>query len=121
MRFLIDMNLSPAWIHAFETEGWEARHWASIGRVNASDSEIMDWACANDFIVFTHDLDFGALLAFSRAVRPSVILLRTRDNLPSALASTVIDVVNRFAQQLGEGALVIIDTHRNRVRTLPLR
>ncbi len=59
MKLLIDMNLSPDWVPIFEREGWNALHWSSVGNPRASDSEIMEWARANAFVVFTHDLDFG--------------------------------------------------------------
>jgi predicted nuclease of predicted toxin-antitoxin system len=51
MKFLIDMNLSPPWV--------------SLPR-RLADSEIIDFAAANGWIVFTHDLDFGMLLAALR-------------------------------------------------------
>lgn len=42
----------------------------------------MAWARANDRIVFTHDLDFGRLLALAGRVGPSVMQVRTQDVLP---------------------------------------
>ena len=33
----------------------------------------MDWALRHDYIVFTHDLDFGTMLALSHATGPSVL------------------------------------------------
>lgn len=73
MKILIDMNLSPRWCDLFEREGWEATHWSTIGPPNATDREIMEWAAGHEHIVFTHDLDFGAMLAATGAVGPSVI------------------------------------------------
>jgi predicted nuclease of predicted toxin-antitoxin system len=57
----------------FETQGIHAVHWSTVGKASAPDTEIMDFAVANGFIVFTHDLDFGALLAAGRTRGPSVI------------------------------------------------
>lgn len=45
----------------------------------------MAWARANDYIVFTHDLDFGAMLALTNAESPSVIQVRTQDVTPPIL------------------------------------
>jgi predicted nuclease of predicted toxin-antitoxin system len=85
MKFLIDMNLSPLWV-SFLAERDSQR---SIGQQSvkpwAADSEIFDFAAANEWIVFTHDLDFGMLLAALRTRRPSVIQVRTQDVLPSAI------------------------------------
>lgn len=77
MRFLIDMNLSPEWVDFFRKENLEAVHWSQIGDPRASDTEIFNYAKANDFVVFTHDLDFGAILASTNANAPSVIQART--------------------------------------------
>jgi len=70
MKFLIDMNLSPLWISFLAEHGFEALHWSTLGQPGAADSEILDFAAANGWIIFTHDLDFGMLLAALRT-RPS--------------------------------------------------
>ncbi len=78
MKLLLDMNLSPLWVEHLRTSGWEAVHWSEIGDIRAPDTVIMQWALENGFIVFfTHDLDFGALLAATRANGPSVIQIRS--------------------------------------------
>ena len=43
------------------------------GRVDAPDSDIMAFAAAGEFVVLTHDLDFGAILAVTHGEKPSVI------------------------------------------------
>ncbi len=63
MNILIDMNLSPEWCQVFASIGWKAYHWSTIGDLRAADHTLMQWALEHDCIVFTHDLDFGALLA----------------------------------------------------------
>ena len=81
MKLLIDMNLSPEWVPVLKERGWDAIHWSSIGDPGAPDREIMTWAKANGHIVFTHDLDFGAILgprrqkvqAFFKSVRRTSI------------------------------------------------
>ena len=62
MKLLVDMNLSPRWIGVLAEAGIEAAHWSSLGAKNAPDSEIMAYANANDYVVLTNDLDFGAIL-----------------------------------------------------------
>ena len=58
MRLLIDMNLSPEWVPFLHEHGITAVHWSSIGAGNAPDTEIMQWARENGFVVFTHDWDY---------------------------------------------------------------
>ncbi|MDO8310551.1 MAG: DUF5615 family PIN-like protein [Sideroxyarcus sp.] len=100
--------------------GFEVEHWYRIGAANAPDSELFAWASKNGYIVFTHDLDFGALLAATHAVSPSVFQIRTDDVSPDALAPRAIELLRRFTPQLTSGALVVVDEIRERVRILPL-
>ena len=59
------MNLSPDWVPAVRADGFDAVHWTVIGAGNAPDTAIMQWARDHGRVVFTHDLDFGILLAHS--------------------------------------------------------
>ena len=86
----------------------------------ATDQIIMDWANTNGYIVFTHDLDFGILLATTQAKAPSVIQVRTQDILPATLENLVIQVLRQFESELDRGALITIDPSRSRVRILPI-
>ena len=61
MKLLVDMNLSPRWIPFLLDAGCEAVHWSTVGKADATDSEIMTFAAANDYIVLTNDLDFAAI------------------------------------------------------------
>ncbi|WP_428235011.1 DUF5615 family PIN-like protein [Gracilimonas sp.] len=65
MKILIDMNLSPAWVGFFQAKSIEAVHWSEIGKMNAPDKQILQYAKAHNFVIFTHDLDFGNILAVS--------------------------------------------------------
>lgn len=120
MKFLIDMNLSNLWVEEFIREGWEAKHWIHVGRPSAPDIEILEWAAANGYIVFTHDLDFSAILATSRRRSPSVIQLRSQDVLPDRMGSMIIEAIRRFEAELVSGAVVSIDPVQARARLLPL-
>ena len=121
MKILVDMNLSPRWVAALQEPGIEARHWSAVGVPNASDEDVLHWAAANGFILLTHDLDFGAILAFSQARIPSVIQIRTEDVRPDVLAGRVVSTLVQLAQSLTDGALVTIEPSRERIRILPLR
>ena len=121
MNILIDMNLSPEWADTFAQIGWHAVHWSSVGDPKASDHSIMEWARVNHFVVITHDLDFGAILAATKAEGPSVILVRAQDVLPSHLGSIVVDTLLKNQRTLEAGALIVVDEVRSRVRILPFR
>jgi len=120
MKLLIDMNLSPLWVEFFAASGFESIHWSKVGDPTAPDRVIMDYAAANGFVIFTHDLDFGALLADSKSRQPSVIQIRAQDVLPAAIGAIVVRALNASRLQVEEGALVTVDPGRNRIRLLPI-
>lgn len=119
MRVLIDMNLSPDWVNEFNKFGHEAVHWFSIGRFDADDADLMEWAKTNDHIVFTHDLDFGTALALTKAIKPSVIQVRTQNVTIPYLSKMLMQVMNEHRSHLEQGALVILDEIKQRVKILP--
>jgi len=121
MKILLDMNLSPDWVKVLEGSGWEAVHWSTVGDMRAPDEAIMAWARENGHIVFTHDLDFGVLLALTRAESPSVIQVRTQDVFPEALGERLVRVLREHENVLEKGALVTVDEGKERVRVLPFR
>jgi predicted nuclease of predicted toxin-antitoxin system len=120
VKLVVDMSLSPEWVGELALHGWSAIHWSVIGNANDPDSTIMDWALANDHVVFTHDLDFGTLLALTHATGPSVIQIRTQAVLPEDIGSIVIAALQQHDSALAAGALVVVDLKRSRVRILPL-
>lgn len=91
-----------------------------IGAIDATDRQIFDYALANDFVIFTHDLDFGAILAHTRSKRPSVIQARVNDPLPDTLGTILCNALCQFSRELESGSLLTILPSKTRVRILPL-
>jgi predicted nuclease of predicted toxin-antitoxin system len=121
MRILIDINLSPDWVAVLASKGVDAIHWSTVGDARASDVELMRYARHHDLVVFTHDLDFGTLLALTHAKGPSVIQVRTQNAVPIVLVDLVLRVLDGFSTQLESGALITIDEENARVRVLPVK
>ena len=121
MNLLVDMNLSPAWVTILQQAGWNSIHWSTVGNLQADDSENMTWAKENSYVVFTHDLDFGMILALTQAESPSVIQVRTQDVTPAAIGELVINALRQFKPNLEQGALIIFDEAHVRARILPLK
>ena len=114
------MNLSPEWVPTLQEQGWDALHWSTVGDPRAAESKIMEWAAAHEYVVFTHDLDFGTMLALSHRAGPSVIQVRAENVLPDHLAPAVMAALSQHEADLSAGALVVVDAGRSRVRVLPL-
>lgn len=121
MKFLIDMNLSPDWVDAFQEQGFQAVHWSTVGALNAPDEEIMKYSTTNGYVVFTHDLDFGDILAVTGAKGPSVIQIRTNNTSPDALKEILFNAIHQFKDRLEKGTLITVDPGGMRARILPLK
>jgi predicted nuclease of predicted toxin-antitoxin system len=91
-----------------------------VGDPRAPDTALMQWAMANSYAVFTHDLDFGTMLALSGADEPSVLQVRCLNVMPEAIGPLVLSVIRSYEAEIEQGALVVADERRQRVRILPL-
>ncbi len=91
-----------------------------VGDPRASDAAIMEWAATHEYVVFTHDLDFGTMLALSHAAGPSVLQVRGADVLPDHLGDAILAALKQHGADLSSGALVVVDESRSRVRVLPI-
>lgn len=120
VRVVVDMNLSPEWVPVLASREYDAVHWSAIGNSRAPDTEIVDWARAQGFVVFTHDLDFGAALALTHAAGPSVLQVRGQRVLPEHISTLVFATLQQYEEELNAGVLVTVDEKRSRVRVLPL-
>ena len=115
------MNLSPDWCRLLGTQGWEAVHWSEVGSPTATDRDVMAYAAQGQYVVFSHDLDFSAVLAASQASAPSVIQVRAQDTLSAEFQDQVFNALRRFKAELESGAIVVVEQSRARVRILPLQ
>lgn len=120
MKILLGMNLSPEWEDYFHKNNLEAVHWSKLGNPTARDSEIFNYARANNYLIFTHDLDFSAMLAHSNSNGPSVIQIRNQNILPEISGKTILSIIETYKELLEGGALIVIEEFQHRIRILPL-
>jgi predicted nuclease of predicted toxin-antitoxin system len=118
MKLVVDMNLSVAWIAGLQGQGVDAVHWSALGPQDGADDAIMAWARANDAIVLTRDLDFGAALTRQALIAPSVIQIRCGRVEIERHLPQVVRVIAEHQGPLGTGAIVTIEDDRVRVRVL---
>ena len=57
MKILLDMNIPLKYKALLTKRGIETLRWTDVGVANAADVEIMAYACNNDMIVLTCDLE----------------------------------------------------------------
>jgi predicted nuclease of predicted toxin-antitoxin system len=121
MRFLLDMNLSPRLVSILSEAGLESLHWASVGPPEAPDAVIMTFARDHDYVVLTYDLDFSAILAGTKSLKPSVVQIRSGNISPEHLGPAIVPFLRQMATELENGAVLTIDLSKSRLRLLPLK
>jgi predicted nuclease of predicted toxin-antitoxin system len=121
VKLLIDMNLSPRWVEWLSSAGFASAHWSTVGMPTARDAEIMEYAARNDYVVLTHDLDFGSILATTGGGKPSVVQIRSEDLRPESIGQVMITALKQMHLELEAGALVTVHPNRTRLNLLPLQ
>jgi len=121
VKFLADMGISMATVHALREAGEEVVHLREEGLHTMQDDQILAKAIREQRVILTYDLDFGDLLAASGGSVPSVILVRTRNQTPRAVTPRVFQVLRTYRTALDTGAIVIVEDGGFRLRHLPIR
>ena len=121
MKFLADMGLARSTVAFLRAQGHDAVHLRDQGLQRLGDDEIIEKARAEGRVILTHDLDFGRIIAVSRASVPSVITFRLNDMRPTQVNHYLAEVLAHFAGQLETGALVSVNERGIRVRSLPIK
>ena len=120
MKLLLDQGLPRSAAMLLREGGIDTLHVGEIGLAAATDNEILQRGRQKERVVVTLDADFHALLAFSKALSPSVIRIRI-EGLTGPMAANVIrEAVLRSKEDLENGALVTVQPGRIRIRRLPL-
>lgn len=121
MKFLLDSNLSHRVAQLLRDAGIEAAHVRDHDLQHAADSMILQFARQHAFVLISEDTDFGELLARQCTATPSFVLLRTCDPMtPDQQAAVLLANLPRLHDDLNQGAIVVIERSRLRVRRLPL-
>lgn len=121
MKFLADMGLARSTVTFLRTQGYDAVHLRDQGLQRLDDDEIIEKALIEGRVILTHNLDFGRIVALSRASVPSVITFRLNDMRPIQVNHYLAEVLVRFVDQLETGALVSVSEGGIRVRSLPIK
>ncbi len=100
--------------------GHDAKHLRDEGLHRIPNGEIFAKGISENRVIITFDLDFGEIVALSRREKVSIILFRLRNTRTSHLIHRLSTVLEDSAEALGEGAVVVVEESRHRVRYLPL-
>lgn len=120
MDVLADMGVSQRTVQWLAASGHNVAHVRDQGMQTARDSEIIGEARREGRVVITFDLDFGDIMAASGDNLPSVIILRLENETPAHVNARLAQVLEQVAVPLQNGAIVIVEDARHRVRLLPI-
>ncbi|HHM12605.1 MAG TPA: hypothetical protein ENJ16_03565 [Planctomycetaceae bacterium] len=121
MKFLVGNALSPILATCLRSAGHDAIHVRDVSLVSASDHVIFDAAASESRIVISADTDFGTLLTLRQETSPSVILFRgATPRRPDRQAELLLSNLRQIESSLANGAVVVIEPGRIRVRSLPI-
>ncbi len=120
MRFLADMCISRRTVIWLRQQGHDAVHLSEERLQRAPDEAVLAKARQENRVLLTMDLDFGYLLAVSRAVLPSVILFRVSDERAEIINERLADILAECADDLESGVVVSVGERAFRVRSLPI-
>jgi len=119
MRFLADMGVSIGLVKWLRNNGHDAKHLREEGLHRIPNGGIFSKAIDEDRIIITFDLDFGEIVALSKGKKTGVILFRLHDTRTSHLIRRLSTALQDTAESLENGAVVVIEESRHRVRFLP--
>ena len=121
MKFLADMGIAQSTVRWLRELGYDAVHLREQGLKRLSDEKIVAKAKAEQRVILTCDLDFGALLAASKDPFPSVIIFRLENEKPDNINRRLGIVFGSTMAALEKGAIVLVEQNRHRIRLLPIQ
>lgn len=86
----------------------------------SDDDSILERAASEDRIVVSSDSDFGEILALRSKRKPSFVLLRLERWKPKEQLAVIQTILPAVEEQLRDGAVVVLEPSRVRIRLLPI-
>ena len=120
MRFLVDMCMDVRVAQWLKDQGYDASHLRDEGLQRLANGDIFNRAISENRTILTFDLDFGEIAALSKQKKTSVIVFRLNNTRVTHVIDRLKKILPILIDTLKEGAIVIIEESRHRVRELPI-
>lgn len=119
MKILADIPISPRTVEFLKKLNIECYHLTEFKMARATDEEIVRFAKEKGFTILTEDLDFSAILAYTKEFEPSVVILRVgnlnTDQINEILARAITEIKDK------KNCIIIITRSKIRIRKLPIQ
>ncbi len=120
MRFLADMGVSGRIVSWLREQGYDAIHLRDEGLQRLPDREISGKAVAEDRVTPSFDSGFGEIAALSGGEKCGVVVFRLRNTRTPHVISRLDSVLIASSSYLEEGAAVVVEETRHRIRRPPV-
>jgi len=120
MWFLADMGVAMRVVEWLRDQGYDARHLREEELHRLPDVQIFRKAVTENRVLLTFDLDFGEIVASSGRQKVNVVLFRLRDTRTPHVIERLKVVLQEAGPALEQGAVVVVEESRFRIRRLPI-
>ena len=114
------MGVATGVVDWLRDQSHDALHLREQGLQRLPDDQILRKAAAENRTVLTFDLDFGEIVAFSGRQKVSVLLFRLRNTRTFHIIERLRVALEQSWSALQQGAVVVVEESRVRVRRLPI-
>ncbi len=116
-RFLVDEDLPRSLARLLRTEGLDAEDVRDVGLRGKSDSEVLQYAIAQNRVLLTADLGFGNLLTLPLGSHHGILVVRLPNEVPvTGLNAVILKAIRTLSDDEIRGSLVIVEHGRIRLR-----
>ena len=120
MRFLLDTGVDVRVATWLREQGHDSLHLRDQGLQRLPTGEIFTKAISESRVILTFDLDFGEIAALARGRKASVVVFRLHNTRTPHVLERQASVLTDCASVLEEGAVVVVEESRHRIRPLPV-
>lgn len=121
LTILLDQNVPreiAPWLESLRPD-WTVHHTSGVGLQSKPDVEIFDWAQRHEAVIVTFDEDFADRRTFPLGSHRGVVRLHVWPTTVEETQSALERLVSEVSEATIDGALIIIDRTKIRVRPRP--
>ena len=110
------MGISPRTVDILRSLGHDVVRLNEVSLNQAADSDVIAYGVAENRVILTFDLDYPLLLVLTAEKRTSTVVFRTSSADPDWINSRLQKHLALVETDLTDGAIVIVEDDRVRVR-----